>query len=192
MIDIQILFDRTLEELEKKTKANDEYELLMTTPLLRKLLIDGNNSLVSQINKKGKKLRFSVNVREPLHKRVPSVFTPEDLQTYFWFAKSGLDPEIADKFRNYNLQQLSFDDFLQQVVIYAKGQEITVRDLIKHLSDKEGGIHKQRKKLVQTEVKNIILQELGETIGINNLPAGLSTLRSINAIVIRNLSIFKS
>ncbi len=192
MFDTQVLFNRTIKELAEKNKANDEYELLMTTHLLRKLLIDGDNSLISQINKKGKKIRFRVNVRKPIHKRFPNIFTSSDLKSYMWFALDGFDPETADTSRSFNPVELTYDAFLKQVVIYVNGNEITVRDLIKHLSDKEGGVHKQRKELDKSEIKNILLHELGETFGIGNLPSLLSSLRSINRVVIRSLSIFKS
>jgi hypothetical protein len=193
MLSIQSLFDKTLDELEQKTKANNEYDILMTTSLLRKLLIDGNNSLVCQINKNGKKLKFTINKRDPLHKRFSSIFNPNDISNYYWFSADGLDPETTDQNHpSYNPQELNFDEFLQYVVIFAKGQEITIRDLIKHLSDKEGGVHKQREKLEKTEVKNILIREIEHTIGIGNFSAGLNTIKAINRIVIRALSVFKS
>lgn len=192
MIDNQILFDKTLNDLEEKNKTNDEYELLMATPLLRKLLIDGDNSLISQINKKGKKLRFRVNVRDPLHKRLPSIFNSSDLKSYKWFALDGFDPATADTSRSFNPIELTYDEFLKQVVICANGEEITVRDLIKHLSDKEGGVHKQRRELEKHEIRNLVLHELGESLGIGSLPSVLSSLRAINRVVIRSLAIFKS
>lgn len=192
MIDNLILFSRTLDDLEEKSNSNDEYELLMTTPLLRKLLIDGDNSLISQINKKGKKLRFRVNVREPLHKRFPTIFKSADLKSYKWFSLDGFDPETADASRGFNPIELTYDDFLKQVVIYANHEEITVKDLILHLANKEGGVHKQRRELEKHEMRNLILQELGESLGIGNLPSVLSSLRAINRVVIRSLAIFKS
>jgi hypothetical protein len=192
MIDIQNLFDGTLDELEKRVDTNDEYEILMVSPLLRKILIDGDNSLICQLNKKGRKLRFNVNVREPLHIRVPSIFTNEDLKTYSWLALDGFNPDTADKGRDYSPQSLSLDDFLKQIVIYTKSMEISVRDLIKHVSDKEGGVHRQRKDLREDEVKNILLADLGDLIGFNNLSAGLVTLRTIGIVVARDLSCFRT
>lgn len=112
MIEVQYLFDSTIEELERKNGINDEYNLLMTSSLLRKLLIDGDNSLVCQIDKKGKKLRFKVNITEPMHISIPSIFTPEDLKTYYWFAMDGLDPETSPP-HLISIKEVTLDEFLQ-------------------------------------------------------------------------------
>lgn len=188
MIDVKTLFNKTLNELDARINSGDEYSLLMTAGLLRKLLVDGENSLVHQIDKNRKKLSFHVNIRQPLHRRVPTVFTENDLLTYSWLAESGFNPDTANTKRDYNPQHIGLDKFLGQVVIYTKGQEITVRDLIKHISDKEGAVHKQRKPLSSDEIKNILLRELGNYLSIYNIPAGLSTLKTISIIVKRDLS----
>jgi len=187
-MDAQKLFDKTLDDLSAKLKKGDEYEILMSSSLLRKLLVDGENSLVCQIDKKKRPLRFFVNAREPLHKRIPTLFTDKDLLIYTWFPLDGLNPDTANKERDYNPVWLSFDDFLQQVVIFANGEEITIKELIKHLSDKEGGVHMQRREF---EEKNQMMKELNERFGVGNLPAVLSTLKVIGQIVVRDLALFK-
>jgi len=113
-INAQELFDKTVEELEQRTKSNDQYDILMTAFLLRKLLLDGSNSLISQINKNGKQFRFSVNIREPLHKRIPSIFTENDLATYSWLAEDGFNPDSAKEIKDYCPRTLNIDEFLKK------------------------------------------------------------------------------
>lgn len=192
MIDTQQLFNKTLDEIELRIQSDNEYDTLMISPLLRKLLVDGENSLISQIDKNKKPLRFRVNIREPLHKRVPFLFKNENsTNEYSWISGDGFNPDTTLNLRGYNPQEVNLVDFLKQVVIYTSGTEITVRDLIKHLSDKEGGVHKQRKSYGEEEFKNILLTHLGNLIGINNIPSGLIMLRTIAIIVVRDLSSFK-
>lgn len=187
----QTLFNHTVDELEKRSSLNDKYELLMTTPLLRKLLIDGENSLIHQVNKNSQPLLFKINNKEPLHKTAPFLFKPENLKTYFWAIADGLDPVSANKNRQFLPQELSLDNFLKKVVIYAKGNEISIRDLIKHLSDKEGGVHKQKRELDTSEIKNKLLREFENMIEVDNVSIGFITLRAICRVTIRALSVYK-
>jgi len=190
MIEKQSIFNKTLQEIKLKIDSPDQYDILMVSGLIRKLLIDGENSLIHQIDKENKKVRFNVNFRQPLHARMPDLFKGADIANYFWSAENGLDPLIADKRRGYNLKSLNLDDFLECPVMFAKGELITIRDLVKHLSDKEGGIHKQKAPIKEVDIKNIIMHELARMIEINNLPTGLNVLRSISSIVCRDLSVF--
>lgn len=191
MINIKTLFNKTLDEIDEKIANGNEYNILMLAALIRKLLIDGENSLIHQIDKKGQKLEFYANVRKPLHERMPTIFKNRDLTAYMWFAENGLNPDTANKRNGFNPKLLNLDEFLGLAVIYVKGQKITVRDLIKHMSDKEGAVHKQKQPLSLDEIKNILLKELADYIDINSIAAGLNTLKAIAIIVKRDLSKFK-
>lgn len=191
-MNIQQLFNGTLDELNERINKGSEYDILLLSGLLRKLLLDGDASLIYQLKKKGESIKFRVNIREPLHRRMTNLFTPSDLISYSWLCESGLDPDIADKRREYKPQEVSLDTFLKIVVIFTKGQEITIKQLITHLANKEGGIHKQRKKFSIEEWKNLLLKELSELIGIANLPAGFNTLKTIAIIVSRDLEKYKN
>lgn len=191
-MNVQQLFNGTLEELNVRISKGSEYDILLLSGLLRKLLVDGDASLIYQLKKKGESIKFRVNIREPLHRRMPNLFTSSDLITYSWLCESGLNPDIADQRREYNPQEVSLDNFLKIVVIFTKGQEITIKQLITHLANKEGGIHKQRRKFSIEEWKNLLLKELSELIGISNLPAGLNTLKTIAIIVSRDLEKYKN
>lgn len=186
MFNSQFLFNKTLQDLKSKIDSGDQYDILMASSLIRKLLIDGANSLIYQVGEKDKKISFKVNKKEPLHIRYPKLV--QDIK--FWSIENGLDPDVAIQGRDYNPQLLNLDLFLKCPVMFVNGELITIRDLVKHLSDKEGGVHKQKTKIKEEDMKNILLHELGQMININNLPAGLNILRSISIIVYRDLSIF--
>jgi hypothetical protein len=188
MIDQQELFVKTLEELNNRIQANDPYNILMAAGLLRKLLIDGENSLIYQINKNEQSIKFHTNVKTPLHIRNPLLFTKEDLIAYSWFAEDGLNPDTADKTRNFNPQHLTLKEFLEYVVIYTEGQKITIRYLIEYIANKEGAIHRQKKQLHRKDIKSQLLNDLGNSLHIKNLPIGLSTLKTIAIIAHRDLS----
>lgn len=73
-MDINKLFSESLEELNIRIQSGKEYDILMTSGILRKILLDGSNSLIYQIDKKGGPIKFSVNLRLPLHRRMPNIF----------------------------------------------------------------------------------------------------------------------
>lgn len=77
-------------------------------------------------------------------------------------------------------------------MIHANGQGIRIRELIKHLSDKEGGVHKQRKEIDMSEQKNLLIRHIGETLQIGDTSSVLTTLCAIIRVVIRSLNVFKS
>jgi len=187
-MDNKELFLKTLDELESRIKSKDTYDILMSAGLLRKLILDGKNSLATQVKKPGERLTFNVNYKEPLHIRKPVVFKERDLNTYKWLIEEGINPDKADKTRDYNPQSLDLDKFLKYVVIFVSGKEITIKELIRHLANKEGAIHKQRRPLISlNEAKNILLRELGEAIKVKNIPAGISTLKGIGEVVLNSL-----
>lgn len=191
-MDINNFFKSSLEELNEKILSGKEYDILMTSGILRKLLLDGDATLIYQIDKKNNPLRFKVNLRLPLHKSMPNLFIEQMLLGYSWFVEDGLNPDTANKNRNdFNLQELTLDEFLKVIVISIHGHDVTIKDLILHFANKEGGIHKQKKPFSEEEQINMLLRQLSNLVGINNLPAGLNTIRAISIIVYRDLSKYK-
>lgn len=189
-MDSQYLFNKTLEELKSRIKSTDQYDILMTSGLLRKLLLDGGDSLINQINKGTTKVKFRVNLREPIRIRFPDII--KNVDSYMWVAREGINPDIADqRSKDYNPKLLNLEEFLKCPVAFNK-QSITIKDLIKFLSNKEGGVHKEIKNVNnEKEIKNILLREMDSFLGFNGMSNSLNILRDVCVIVLRDLSYFK-
>jgi hypothetical protein len=64
-LDVDRLFFHTLRDLERRTAATDEYEVLMSAALLRKLLLD-KSRLIDQVNRIHRlDLRFRISGVSP-------------------------------------------------------------------------------------------------------------------------------
>jgi hypothetical protein len=63
------------------------------------------------------------------------------------------------------------------------GREITIKDLIKHMTNVEGGVHPG---VTKTE-KDRILKEIGQNFVIGGLPAGIRLLRAVSRVVLKGL-----
>lgn len=169
------LFLNTLGDIESRLETSDEYEILMISGLLRKLILE-NDSLVNQINKERKiKIRFLINDKNP-----PSFMS--DLS--FWSIEDGIDP---DSVPFNNVKEINIEGFLQKQVMLINGQIITVKDLIKHMANVEGAVHPG---LPKTD-KEKLLKELGETFGIGGLPAGIRLLKAISRVILKGLQPLK-
>ena len=89
-MDVDELFLRTLDDLEQRTKTDDEYEILMSASLLRKLLIDGM-PLMDQVNTTHRlKIRFSMNGESPFERAVL------ELKPTYWSLEDGIAPDANE------------------------------------------------------------------------------------------------
>ena len=81
-----VLFLKTLEEIEARIRQQDPYEILACSALLRKLLID-ENPLIHQVNRDRRhKFRFKIG----LPPRFPALKNPTA-----WSIQDGFDPDTA-------------------------------------------------------------------------------------------------
>ena len=82
-MDVDRLLVYTLGDLERRTASTDEYEVLMSAALLRKLLLD-NRRLIDQVNRTHRlDLRFRISGVSPLEKIIH-----ED-DPLFWVIEGG-------------------------------------------------------------------------------------------------------
>ena len=81
-MDPEHLFVETLDDLSRRIEpGHPEYDVLMSAALLRKLLLE-EQPLPDQVNRAYRlKLRYIVNVREPIWKRAGRSDCPESGQT---------------------------------------------------------------------------------------------------------------
>jgi len=167
------LFTKTLEDIEKKMKSRDEYEILMISGLLRKLLLD-NNPLIYQVNQSRKlKISFIVNDRQP---------PVSDKSLVFWSVEDGFDPDTSVLHLTKPLE-VNKDQLLKRQIMIINSEMVTVQDLIKFLSNVQGGVHAGRLE----NVKETTLQEAQKYLGIGGLPAGIRSILSISRVIIKGL-----
>jgi hypothetical protein len=172
------LFIRTLSDLEKRVAATDEYEVLLSAGLLRKLLMD-QTPLMDKVNSAYRlKIRFRINGESPYERLVH-----EDGPVY-WSLEEAIDPEIALPPGMRAPFDATRDQFLARHVLRVRGSWVTVRDLIDQLAHIEGAVHKHDPENEREE----ILQRVARQIYIGGLPAGLRQVQSIGRVVKRALT----
>jgi hypothetical protein len=107
-MDIDRLFVHTLRDLEERTASADEYTVLMSAALLRKLLLD-DSRLVDQVNRKQRlKLRYRICGVSPWEKRIL------DDKPVFWTIEDALDPDGPFSYAPYDATR---DQFLARQVM---------------------------------------------------------------------------
>lgn len=174
-MDVDPLFINTLRDLEPRTTANDEYDVLMSAALLRKLLLDAG-PLAIQANRRYRlRLRFRVNGVSPFEQRI------HDSNPIFWTLEDGLDPDIA--FANAAFDA-TLDQFLQRRVMRFDERWITVRDVIDQLANVEGAVHKGGPK----DERDRTLQAAAKFYSRAGLPGVVGQVRLIGQITVRGLT----
>jgi len=177
-MDKNILFRKTLGEIEKKMKSKDEYEIFMISGLLRKLLID-DDPLINQVNKtKRMKITFTVNDRK---------FPLGDKSLRFYSMEDGFDPNTSVPHLAHPIP-VSRDQLLERQLMIINGEIITVLDLIKFLSNVQGAVHVGKPK----NSKENVLREIQKYFSIGGLPAGIRSILSVSRVVLKGLEPLKS
>ena len=171
------LFLKILEDLEQKSHSNDWYDMLLISGLIYKLLYD-KHPLVDEINASKLQISFEVNNRRG---------TSIDSSLIFWSIEDGFDPETSvpslSKPINVNREGL----YTQQVM-RINGEVINVKDLIRFLRNKQGGVHHDNVALVD---KDKLLKQLQTELGIGGVPGGLRLMRAIARVVVKGLTPLK-
>jgi len=171
------IFVKTLEDIEKRMQSKDSYEILMISGLLRKLLLD-DNPLIHQVNQNQRlKITFTINDRQP----------PIDKSLTYWWIQDGLDPNTSVPHLTKPLI-VSIDKLLKRQIMILKGEIITVLDLIKFLSNIQGGVHLGLPK----NSKEATLKEVEGCFGIGGLQPGIRSILSISRVVVEGLRPLKT
>lgn len=174
-MDAARLFVYTLRDLERRTVATDEYEVLMSAALLRKLLLD-KGRLVDQVNRNHRlDVRFRISGVSPLEQVIY-----ED-GPMFWAVEDGLDPESPVAFEPFDATR---DQFLGRRVMRFGGRWITVRDVIDQLANVEGAVHSGEAK----NDRQRVLQAASSFYSRAGLPGAVSQIRLIGRITVRGLA----
>ena len=180
-MDADELFVHTLRDLQDRSKAVDEYEVLMCVPLLRKLLMD-STPLMDQVNTELRiRVRFPINGVSEFEELIMSYGLT------FWSLEDGIDPEFDQGTGMAVPLEATRDQLLARRVMVVNGKEITIRDLIDQLAHIEGGVHLTSPK----EDKEKVLKEVAQRVYVGGLPAGVRQVRSIATVVLRGLQPLK-
>jgi hypothetical protein len=175
LVDVDRLFVHTLRDLERRTAANNEYEVLMSAALLRKLLLD-QGRLMDQVNRRYRlELRFRINGVSPFEKQIL------DMNPTFWALEDALDPDSSLAYAPFDATR---DQFLARRVMRFGGSWITVRDVIDQLANIEGAVHSGRAK----DERHRVLQAAGKFYSRDGLPGVVSQVRLIGRITVRGLN----
>lgn len=166
------LFLNTLEDMRNRLSTNKVYDLLMTAALLRKLLLD-LPSLIS-IVKRGRQRRiwFTIGSAQPYAGAV------------LWVLGGGLNPIH----NTGHIKQVSLDDFLATTVIQVEGRDITIKDIIRHVSHISGSVHAG----TPTEEADLILAEVNHIFQVGGADSTTFSLRAINEVVLTALADLES
>ena len=176
-MDVDRLFVHTLRDLERRTAAADEYEVLMSAALLRKLILD-KGRLMDQVNRRYRlDLHFRISSVSPLEQ---FIFADDPM---FWVIEDGFDPESPLAYAPFNATR---DQFLARRVMRFGGSWITVRDVIDQLANIEGAVHSGKAK----DERQRALQAAAKFYSRAGLPGAVSQVRLIGRITVRGLSRF--
>jgi hypothetical protein len=177
-MDAEALFLRTLDDLEQRGEATDEYEVLLAAGLLRKLLMD-SHPLVDQVNVSHHlKLRFQINGPTAYEEMVLTA------GPIYWSLEDAIDPGIDHPLGLRAPQDVTRDQLLARRVMMVNGQEVSVRDLIDQLAHIEGAVHAAKPR----EPREAVLKEAARNLYIGGLPAGVRQIQAIVRVVLRGLA----
>lgn len=172
----EMLFIRTLEDLEQCIASKDSYEILQIAGLLRKLLLD-KHSLVDQVNARRRlKIRFEVGRADA------NDILDIDPQPDFWTSGDSIDPATC-KFSNRKPVIVTRQKFYSIPVMMINNQKFTVKDVILHAAHVQGAIHAGEAQSPKDEA----LIEVSGSIFIKGLSSVLQPLLPIGKIVLNAL-----
>lgn len=174
-VDADRLFVHTLSDLEQRTAATDEYEVLLSAALLRKLLLD-QPRLMDQVNHHYRlDLCFRISGVSPFEQQI------WDNPPIFWALEDVLDPDSPLAYAPFDASR---DQFLGRRIMRFSESWITIRDVIDQLANIEGAVHSGNPKKEQHKV----LQAAGKFYSRDGLPGVVSQVRLIGRITVRGLS----
>ena len=172
------LFLRTLEDLDRRTTVADEYEALLAAGLLRKLLLD-EVPLVHQVNRyRRERIRFRINGETPLERTIL-----ED-KPVFWAIGDAIDPDAFPAPGISAPIDAKLDQFLARTVMFARGERLSVGDLIRQVAHIDGAVHKGK----PTNIREELLDEMSRFMFFRDLPATVHHVQLIGRIVVRALT----
>lgn len=170
---IDSLFLSTLRDLASRIADTDEYNVLGSSALIRKLLID-DFPLVDQVNQQYRlRLAFEISESSPC---IPGAPEPT-----VWSLQDGLDPETSRPGKPRKV--VSRDQLLATILALVNGKSYTLREIVLFEAHIMGGVHADSPKAEKDKVLNI----LNSSFAIGGSRASLRQLQAIGRVVLRGL-----
>lgn len=170
------LFLKTLDDLEQKSQSQDWYDMLLISGLIYKLLYD-EHSLVDEVNNAKMKISFEVNDRQ----------LPNDPSLVFYSIEDGFDPQTSAP-HLIKIVTVNKDGLYARKIMIVNSEVYTVKELIRFLRNKQGGVHNDN---VSLSDKDVILKDIQTTLGIGGVFAGLRLMQAISRVVVKGLQPLK-
>jgi hypothetical protein len=173
-MDTDTFFLETLADLTRRTSTfPSEYEALMASGLLRKLLLE---SVVDSANRERRlKITYAVNDRSPAWELAG---TPPPVA---YAVADGFDPDTA--LTRVIRAVVNRDGLLARRVMLYRNQDVTVKDLIRSLANVEGGVHLGEPRNDAEAAASAIARMMR----LGQYPAGVRTLMAVGRVVTKGL-----
>jgi len=151
--------------------------LLDASGILRRLMVDGSNSILQKVAKKfDYKPRFQIGV--DFNEMIEEV----NKITHGGMLQAWVNPRV---WSSAGGRQVSLDEFLACPVHWAQGTNITIKEIITYVANVAGGVHKgepRRKDNAQT------IHAIANSLIINGKPLPIESVQPIATIVVAALA----
>lgn|SRR5262245_11521116 len=169
-MDIDALFLARCRQVQELSASTDEIDHLDLAAILRQLFLD-DHPLTHKVNQALRlKLKF----------RVGQFNYEPDEHTTFQSLEDGVDPET--RLPGSPSKEVNFDGFINHKVLFIKGRGHSIRDVIKHASDVQGGVHRSDPK-----EQHRLIAAYSASFAIGGLPAAIRQLSAIGRVALQGL-----
>jgi len=177
------LFLNTLEELDKKIGDDaTDYDIITSSGLVRKLVLDGGASLVRQVNR-SRRLRLWYAYIEIAPAGSHPVLDEHMLASSL---EDGVDPWSvigAPLLADMQMKGGSLDEFLAATVAIHGGALISAKDVLQHAAYVLGGHHAGDARSEPAQ----LIERFRKQFIVMDAPAGMRTVRAISRVVARGV-----
>lgn len=167
-----ILFIKSLADLERKISSRDHFEIMKCSALLRHLLLD-SEALVNEVNKT-RRLKILYKVSDPSKGGFPDI--PGLTPTLDW---SSIDPHGGPSIL------VKFDEFLRIILLRYNGESYTVKNFIDVAAHILGGVHTgKRINEKERRLNEILGIQIGgyDVVCLNLIPITKVTLAALEPL----------
>lgn len=170
-MDAEQLFLHTLRDLEERMHSTDEYTVLMSAALLRKLLFD-KLKLIDQANRPHQlKMTFRISDVSPFEQMT------YDNPPVFWIIEDALDPSSPFAFNSYDATR---DQFINRRVMYCDGHWTTIRGVVDYFANTAGAVHHGPAR----HERQRVLDTAAAFYGNRGLPGALHQMKMIGRLTV--------
>lgn len=158
----------TLDDIKVRLTSPSEYNYIAISSLVRKLIFDKNRVLSLAEKQTGK--RFTFHVKGDL------------LEEEYYRDFPALKFLFAGVLSNYpEPRKLGIDEYGKVRVLYASEKCFTIKDIVKYVANKRGGVHLDEDELDENQQ---IIDVWSRSMGVNGVENTLEQIRYIGENII--------